>query len=74
MSFVESRTRKWNGYNLNDLMDEDHLKGMLQNMIIPKDFTDVTLVSNDSKAIKAHRKILSATIPALKKILQIENL
>ena len=73
MTFVESRTRKWNGYHLNDLMNEDHLKGMLQNMIIPKDFTDVTLVSNDSKAIKAHRKILSATIPALKKILQIEN-
>ena len=73
MTFVESRTRKWNGYHLNDLMDEDHLKGMLQSMIIPKDFTDVTLVSNDSKAIKAHRKILSATIPALKNILQIEN-
>ena len=73
MTFVESSIRKWNGYHLNDLMDEDHLKGMLQNMIIPKDFTDVTLVSNDSKAIKAHRKILSATIPALKKILQIEN-
>ena len=37
-----------------------------------EDFTDVTLVTDDMKTIKAHRNILSACSPVFKNILQME--
>ena len=37
-----------------------------------EDFTDVTLVTDDKKTIKAHRNILSACSPVFKNILQME--
>ena len=44
---------KWQGY-------QDHLRGMMQEMMTSENFTDVTLVTDDKKAIKAHRSVLSA--------------
>ena len=37
-----------------------------------EDFTDVTLVTDDKKTLKAHRNILSACSPVFKNILQME--
>ena len=38
-----------------------------------EDFTDVTLVTDDKKTIKAHRNILSACSPVFKNILQMDT-
>ena len=50
----------------------DYLKEMMKEMMTSKDFTDVTLVTDDKKTIKAHRNILSACSPVFKNILQME--
>ena len=47
----------------------DHLREMMQNMMQTDNFTDVTLVTDDKKSIKAHRNILSACSPVLNDIL-----
>ena len=50
----------------------DYLKEMMREMMTSDDFTDVTLVTDDKKTIKAHRNILSACSPVFKNILQME--
>ena len=50
----------------------EHFRKKFQEMIISEDFTDVTLVTDDMKQIKAHRNILSACSPVLKNIFQID--
>ena len=39
-------TLKWHTYS-------DHLRGMMQEMMTSENFTDVTLVTDDKKTIKA---------------------
>ena len=46
-------TLTWHSY-------PDYLREMMREMMTSDDFTDVTLVSDDKKTIKAHRNILSA--------------
>ena len=50
----------------------DYLREMMREMMTSDDFTDVTLVTDDKKTIKAHRNILSACSPVFKNILQME--
>ena len=57
---------KWQGY-------PDHLRGMMQEMMTSENFTDVTLVTDDKKAIKAHRSVLSACSPVFTNIFQLES-
>ena len=46
-----------------------HVKKMLQYLLISRDMSDVTLVCDDKKQLKAHRVILSACSPTLKDII-----
>ena len=57
---------KWQGY-------PDHLRGMMQEMMTSENFSDVTLVTDDKKAIKAHRSVLSACSPVFTNIFQLES-
>ena len=50
----------------------DHLKDMMKEMM-NDDFTDVTLVTEDKKHIKAHKNILSACSPVFKEIVKIDK-
>ena len=61
----DSYTIKWHLY-------QDYLQEILSEMMTSGDFTDVTLVTDDKKTIKAHRNILSACSPVFKKILQMD--
>lgn len=51
-----------------------HLKDMLQDMMSSDTFTDVTLVCDDQKQIKAHKVILSAFSSVFKNIFTQNNL
>ena len=62
----EKYTLSWHTY-------PDHLRGMMQEMMTSDDFTDVTLVCDDKKTIKAHKSILSACSPVFKDIFQMET-
>ena len=48
-------TLSWHSY-------PDYLREMMREMMASEDFTDVTLVTDDKKTIKAHRNILSIFI------------
>ena len=50
----------------------DHLRNMMEAMMINDNFADVTLVTDDRKKIKAHRNILSACSSVFKDILEID--
>ena len=54
----EKYTLTWNAYS-------DHLRNMMKEML-NDDFTDVTLVCEDRKYIRAHKNILSACSPVFK--------
>ena len=51
----------------------EHLKIMMKEMLMDENFSDVTLVTEDKKQIKAHLNILSACSPFFKDILQKQN-
>ena len=55
---------QWDAYS-------DHLQGMLQEIISNDSFSDVTLVTDDKKQLKAHRNILSSCSSVFKEIFQI---
>ena len=61
----EKYSLAWNNYS-------DHLRDMMKKMM-NDDFTDVTLVSEDRKHIKAHKNILSACSPVFKDIVNLEQ-
>ena len=61
----DTYTLRWNTYS-------DHLQEMMQKMRTDT-FTDVTLVSDDKKTIKAHRSILSACSGVFKNIFMMDN-
>ena len=51
----------------------DHLKSMMKELMMNEDFSDVTLVTEDKKQIKANVNILSACSPVFKDILKKEK-
>ena len=51
----------------------DHLKSMMKELMMNEDFSDVTLVTEDRKQIKANIFILSACSPVFKDILKKEK-
>ena len=51
----------------------DHLKNMMKELMMNEDFSDVTLVTEDKKQIKANINILSACSPVFKDILKKEK-
>merc|ERR1739838_639689 len=51
----------------------DHLKGMMKELMMNEDFSDVTLVTEDKKQIKANISVLSAFSPVFKAILKKEK-
>ena len=51
----------------------DHLKNMMKELMMNEDFSDVTLVTEDKKHIKANINILSACSPVFKDILKKEK-
>ena len=55
-------------YNLTWHSYSDHLKSMMKDMMMNEDFSDVTLVTEDKKQIKANINILSACSPVFKDI------
>merc|ERR1712152_50908 len=59
----EKYTLTWHSYS-------DHLKSMMKEVMMNEDFSDVTLVTEDKKQIKANINILSACSPVFKDILK----
>ena len=51
----------------------DHLRSMMRELMMNEDFSDVTLVTEDKKHIKANINILSACSPVFKDILKKEK-
>ena len=49
----------------------DHLSTMSREMYADTDFTDVTLVSEDMKQVKAHKTVLNAASPVMKELLMM---
>ena len=47
-------------YTLTWQSHPDYLREIMQEMITSENFTDVTIVTDDKKTIKAHRNILGA--------------
>ena len=56
-------------YNLTWHHYSDHLKCMMKDLMMNEEFSDVTLVTEDKKHIKANINILSACSPVFKEIL-----
>ena len=59
----ENYSLKWHAYS-------DHLKSMMKELMTDENFSDVTLVTEDKKQIKANINILSACSPIFKDILK----
>ena len=51
----------------------DHLRSMMKELMMNEDFSDVTLVTEDKKQIKANINILSACSPVFKDILKNDS-
>ena len=51
----------------------DHLKSMMKELMMNEDFSDVTLVTEDKKQIKANISILSACSPIFREVLKKEK-
>ena len=72
-SQVQSLVVGMDKYNLTWHSYPNHLRDMMQEMMISLDFADVTLVSDDKQAFKAHRNILSACSPMFRNILKMQS-
>ena len=55
-------------YNITWQNYTDHLKSMMKDLMINEDFSDVTLVTEDKKHIRANMNILSACSPVFQDI------
>ena len=64
--YSEKYSLKWQNYS-------DHLKLMMKELMMNEDFSDVTLVTEDKKQIKANINILRACSPVFKDILKKEK-
>ena len=60
-------------YNLRWQTYTDHLKIMMKELMMNEDFSDVTIVTEDKKQVKANINILSVCSPLLKDIFKKEN-
>ena len=60
---MEQEALYWYNYS-------DHLKKMIQNLKKSQLFTDVTLVSDDKKQIKAHKFVLTACSTVFQNIIE----
>ena len=60
-------------YSLTWQTYSDHLKSMMKELMMNEDYSDVTLVTEDKKQIKANINILSASSPIFKDILKKEK-
>ena len=60
-------------YSLTWQTYSDHLKSMMKELMMNEDFSDVTLVTEDKKHIKANIAILSACSPVFKDVLKKEK-
>ena len=49
-----------------------HLRDMMKELMMNYDFTDVTLVTEDRKHIRAHKNILSTSSPVFKAIVKLD--
>ena len=64
--YQEKYSLRWHSYS-------DHLKSMMRELMMNEEFSDVTLVTEDKKQIKANVIILSACSPIFKDILKKEK-
>ena len=62
----EKYSLTWGSYS-------DHLKSMMKELMMNEDFSDVTLVTEDKKHLKANINILSACSPVFKDTLKKEK-
>ena len=62
----EKYSLSWHSYS-------DHLKSMMKELMMNEDFSDVTLVTEDKKHLKANINILSACSPVFKDLLKKEK-
>ena len=60
-------------FNLSWHTYSDHLRDSLKELKATEKFSDVTLVCDDRRYIKAHRYILSACSPVFKDMLEIDT-
>ena len=60
-------------YSLTWQKYSDHLRSMMEELMMNEDFSDLTLVTEDKKHIKANTQILSTCSPFLKNILTKER-
>ena len=60
-------------YSLTWQTYSDHLRSMMKELMVNEDFSDITLVTEDKKKLKANTSILSACSPVLKDILKKEK-
>ena len=58
----EKYTLTWHSYS-------DHLKSMMKELMMNEDYSDVTLVTEDKKQIKANIHILSACSPVVQSLI-----
>ena len=66
MQSQEKYSVKWHSYS-------DHLRSMMKELMMNEDFSDVTIVTEDKKRIKANMNILSSSSPVFKDILKKEK-
>ena len=59
-------------YSLQWRSHSDHLISIMREMMMNEEFSDVTLVTEDKKLLKAHKNILSASSPVFKDMLKTE--
>ena len=64
--FIETMSEN---YNLNWHSFSEHLQVMFKDLYQEGKYTDVTLVSDDQTQFKAHKIVLSASSPVIKKFL-----
>ena len=60
-------------YSLTWQTYSDHLRSMMKELMMNEDYSDVTLVTEDKKQIKANINILSACSPVFQDLLKKEN-
>ena len=60
-------------YSLTWKSYSDHLRSMMKELMMNEDFSDVTLVTEDKKHIKANINILSTCSPVFKDMLKKEK-